>query len=58
MLNDEDRDRYLLGDGKGRGIHITTRLVKWMGGKMEVESEKGQTAFRVMFPIVEGESDL
>jgi len=55
QISEEDRDRYLLGDGKGRGIHITTRLVKWMAGKMEVESGEGQTTFRVMFPIVGGE---
>ena len=48
----EDKDRYLLGDGKGRGIHITTRLVKRMGGKMEVETEGNQTTFRVMFPCI------
>jgi signal transduction histidine kinase len=48
----EDKKRYLLGDGKGRGIHITTRLVKGMGGKMEVESGETQTTFRVMFPLV------
>jgi signal transduction histidine kinase len=47
-----DRDRYLLGDGRGRGIHITTRLVKQMGGKMEVESGEGQTIFRVLFPLL------
>ena len=47
-----DRDRYLLGNGRGRGIHITTRLVKRMGGKMEVESGGGQTIFRVLFPLV------
>jgi signal transduction histidine kinase len=52
QISEEDRDRYLLGDGKGRGIHITTRLVKWMSGKMEVESGEGKTTFRVMFPIV------
>jgi signal transduction histidine kinase len=46
-----DRDRYLLGNGRGRGIHITTRLVKQMGGKMEVESGKGRTIFRVLFPL-------
>ena len=47
----EDKDRYLLGDGKGRGIHITTRLVKRMGGKMEIESGENQTTFRLMFPL-------
>jgi signal transduction histidine kinase len=51
-ISEEDRDRLLMGDGKGRGLHITTRLVKQMGGKMEVESEEYQTTFRVMLPLV------
>jgi signal transduction histidine kinase len=51
-IREEDRDRLLMGDGKGRGLHITTRLVKRMGGKMEVESEEYQTTFRVMLPLV------
>jgi signal transduction histidine kinase len=51
-IREEDRDRYLLGEGKGRGLHITTRLVKQMRGKMEMESGEGQTTFRVMFPLV------
>ena len=50
-IPEEDRDRYLLGDGRGRGLHITTRLVKRIGGKMEVESEQGETTFRVVFPL-------
>jgi signal transduction histidine kinase len=52
-IREEDKDRLLMGDGKGRGLHITTRLVKQMGGKMEVESEEYQTTFRVMLPLVE-----
>jgi len=52
-IREEDRDRYLLGEGRGRGLHITTRLVKQMKGKMEMESGGGQTTFRVMFPLVE-----
>ena len=52
-IREEDRDRYLLGEGRGRGLHITTRLVKQMSGKMEVESGEGKTTFRVMFPSVE-----
>jgi signal transduction histidine kinase len=51
-MREEDRDRLLMGDGKGRGLHITTRLVKRMGGKMEVESGEYWTTFRVMFPLV------
>jgi signal transduction histidine kinase len=53
QLRKEDKDRYLLGDGRGRGLHITTRLVKRMGGKMEMESKERQITFRVMFPIVQ-----
>jgi signal transduction histidine kinase len=52
QISVEDKDRYLLGDGKGRGIHITTRLIKRMGGKMEVATEGNQTTFRVLFPLV------
>jgi signal transduction histidine kinase len=52
QIPQEDKDRYLLGDGRGRGFHITTRLVKRMGGKMEIESGGGRTTFRVMFPLV------
>jgi signal transduction histidine kinase len=51
-IREEDRDRYLLGEAKGRGLHITTRLVKQMKGRMEMESGEGQTTFRVMFPLV------
>jgi signal transduction histidine kinase len=54
-IREEDRERYLQGEGRGRGLHITTRLVKQMQGKMEMESGKGQTTFRVMFPLVQKE---
>jgi signal transduction histidine kinase len=52
QIREEDRDRYLVGEGRGRGLHITTRLVKQIRGKMEMESGEGQTTFRVMFPLV------
>jgi len=52
QISEEDKERYLTGEGRGRGLHITTRLVKRMEGKMEMESGEGQTIFRVMFPLV------
>ncbi len=52
QISEVDIDRYLLGESRGRGMHITTRLVKRMGGKMELESRGGQTTSRVMFPLV------
>ena len=53
QIPEEDKDRYLRGEAKGRGLHITTRLVKQMGGKMELELKGGQTIFRVMYPLIE-----
>ncbi|MEI9476008.1 MAG: GAF domain-containing sensor histidine kinase [Deltaproteobacteria bacterium] len=52
QIPEGDIDRYLLGESRGRGMHITTRLIKRMGGKMELESSGGQTTSRVMFPLV------
>jgi signal transduction histidine kinase len=53
QIPEEDKDRYLRGEASGRGLHITTRLVKQMGGKTELESKGGQTTFRVMYPLIE-----
>jgi len=52
QISEEDKQRYLHGEGRGRGLHITSRLVKLMGGKTEVEPGEGQTTFRVMFHLV------
>ena len=51
LIPSEDRDRYLTGDSKGRGLHITTRLIKRMGGRMEIDLGQNQTTFRLMFPL-------
>jgi len=51
QISEEDKERYLHGEGRGRGLHITSRLVKLMGGKTEVESGEGLTTFRVMFHL-------
>jgi signal transduction histidine kinase len=53
QIPEENKDRYLRGEASGRGLHITTRLAKQMGGKVELESKDGQTTFRVMYPLIE-----
>ena len=50
----EDCNRFLQGEGKGRGLHITTRLVKRLGGRIELASRNGTTHFRIYFPLHEG----
>ena len=51
QISEEERKRCLRGEGRGRGLHITTRLIKHMGGKMEIKSEKGQTTFCISLPL-------
>jgi GAF domain-containing protein len=52
FLSSEEKERILQGECRGRGLHITQRLIKQMGGKIEVESEEGKTIFRILIPLV------
>jgi hypothetical protein len=52
-ISEEDQERLLHSDGRGRGLHITVRLIKRMGGKLDVEAREGQTVFRVFSPIAQ-----
>jgi hypothetical protein len=52
-ISEEEKKRYLLGEVRGRGLHINMRLIKHMGGMMGVESDVGRTTFRIMLPITE-----
>jgi len=53
QISEEEKNRFILGEGRGRGLHISTRLVKNMRGTMSVESKEGQTTFCIMLPLVE-----
>jgi two-component sensor histidine kinase len=50
-ISEKEKERCLSGESRGRGLHITTRLVKHMGGKIEIESRDGRTTFRVELPL-------
>lgn len=53
QISDEEKDRFTLGESRGRGLHISTRLIRNMEGVLSVESGEGQTTFHVMLPLVE-----
>lgn len=51
QISEEEKNRFLLEETKGRGLHTVMRLVKHMGGKMQVESREGRTTFRILLPL-------
>jgi len=51
-ISEAEREQILEGETKGRGLHITNRLVKIMGGRIELEAEDNHTTFRVYLPRV------
>lgn len=51
-MGEKERIDVLMETAKGRGLHITNRLIKLMKGRLEVESEAGRTTFRVQLPLV------
>jgi signal transduction histidine kinase len=53
QISEKEKDRFILGEGSGRGLHISTRLVKNMRGKIWMEPREGQTTFCIMLPIAE-----
>lgn len=51
-ISEEEKKRFFWGDTRGRGLHTAARLVKHMGGKIEVESQEGRSTFRVLLPLM------
>jgi signal transduction histidine kinase len=55
QISEEEKDQFILGESRGRGLHICTRLVTNMRGKMWAESREGQITFSIMLPLVEND---
>jgi signal transduction histidine kinase len=53
QMSEEDINQCLIGEGKGRGIYISKRLMTHMSGRLEVESKEGQTTFHMWLPLIE-----
>jgi signal transduction histidine kinase len=51
QISEEDRLKLLEGDGQGRGIHITHRLIRLIKGRIEVKAGKNSTTVVVCFPL-------
>lgn len=51
QISEEDRLKLLEGEGRGRGIHITHRLIRLIKGQLEVKVGLNSTTMIVRFPM-------
>jgi signal transduction histidine kinase len=52
-ISQGDRLRLLEGEGAGRGLYITARIIRLLKGKIEIKSWDEGTTFVVRFPLHE-----
>ncbi len=50
-ISELDRDKILEGEGEGRGLYITYRIIRLLKGKLEIRAGMGTTTFVVSFPL-------
>jgi signal transduction histidine kinase len=50
-ISEEDRLRLLEGEGEGRGLYITYRVLRLLKGKIEIQRGKSTTTFLVRLPL-------
>ena len=50
QMSDEDRVRFLVGEGRGRGFYITQRIIRLLKGKIEISGGEDTTTFVVRLP--------
>lgn len=55
VLPEEDRQKLLDGSGKGRGLHITHRIVRLLRGQIEVDVGADTTTFTVRLPALDSQ---
>jgi signal transduction histidine kinase len=51
LISEEERLRLLEGEGSGRGIYITHRIIRLLSGKIDVVVEKDTTTVVVRLPL-------
>lgn len=53
LIPEEERRRLMEGEGRGRGIYITHRIVRMLRGQIDIKVEKNSTTVTVRLPIAE-----
>lgn len=54
-ISEDDRSRVVEGEGKGRGLHITHRIVRLLRGRIDVDVDEETTTFTVRLPLAQAE---
>jgi len=50
-ISEEERLRLLEGEGRGRGLYITHRILRLLNGRIEINVGKNTTTFLVRLPL-------
>lgn len=50
-ISEQDRNKILEGEGEGRGMYITYRIIRLLRGHIEIRAESGTTTFVACFPL-------
>ena len=53
-ISEDDRLRILEGEGDGRGLYITHRIMRLLKGRIEIKGDKKSTTFVVKLPAIDG----
>jgi signal transduction histidine kinase len=57
IISEEERLRLLEGEGRGRGLYITHRIIRLINGKLEIKVGKNTTTLVVRLPCHEESKD-
>jgi signal transduction histidine kinase len=53
LISEEDRSRLLEGEGRGRGIYITHRIIRMLKGRLEIRPGQDTTTLLAKLPLAE-----
>ena len=53
LIPEEERRRLIQGEGRGRGMYITYRILRLLRGRIDISVEKNRTKVTVRLPVVD-----
>jgi signal transduction histidine kinase len=55
LIPEEERRRLMQGEGRGRGIYITYRILRMLRGQIDITVEKNRTKVTIKLPAAENQ---